>query len=139
MLLRTRRNEQLYSLSFSHNWHIIPAHTALQAPKVISLSLRRPPQVLYVGDHIYGASTAIRGESLQSRPTLGPPSTRPNSPALHPLALRSGDILRSKKQIGWRTMLIIPELAVELEARHKQLPRAPCHSVSTCCPLGLSI
>lgn len=27
-----------------------------------------------------------------------------------------GDILRSKKQIGWRTMLVIPELAVELEA-----------------------
>lgn len=30
-----------------------------------------------------------------------------------------GDILRSKKQIGWRTMLIIPELAVELEARER--------------------
>lgn len=37
------------------------------------------PQVLYVGDHIYG------------------------------------DILRSKKTLGWRTMLVVPELETELE------------------------
>lgn len=36
------------------------------------------PQVLYVGDHIYG------------------------------------DILRSKKTLGWRTMLVVPELETEL-------------------------
>ena len=26
-----------------------------------------------------------------------------------------GDILRSKKTLGWRTMLVVPELATELE------------------------
>jgi hypothetical protein len=39
------------------------------------------PQVLYVGDHIYG------------------------------------DILRSKKTLGWRTMLVVPELEAELEVQ----------------------
>ena len=26
-----------------------------------------------------------------------------------------GDILRSKKTLGWRTMLVVPELATELD------------------------
>lgn len=32
-----------------------------------------------------------------------------------------GDIVKSKKDIGWRTMLVVPELALELElaGRHR--------------------
>lgn len=43
------------------------------------LSIESSPQVLYVGDHIYG------------------------------------DILRSKKVLGWRTMLVVPELEREVD------------------------
>ncbi|KAL8166061.1 hypothetical protein V2J09_007560 [Rumex salicifolius] len=43
------------------------------------LNIESSPQVLYVGDHIYG------------------------------------DILRSKKVLGWRTMLVVPELEREVE------------------------
>ena len=36
-----------------------------------------------------------------------------------------GDILRSKKQLGWRTMLIVPELSAEIACwqRHKGVPK----------------
>jgi HAD superfamily 5'-nucleotidase-like hydrolase len=44
------------------------------------LGISSGPEILYVGDHIYG------------------------------------DILRSKKELGWRTMLVINELEAELEA-----------------------
>jgi HAD superfamily 5'-nucleotidase-like hydrolase len=44
------------------------------------LGISTGPEILYVGDHIYG------------------------------------DILRSKKELGWRTMLVINELEAELEA-----------------------
>lgn len=30
-----------------------------------------------------------------------------------------GDIVKSKKDIGWRTMLVVPELALELELAGK--------------------
>lgn len=34
-----------------------------------------------------------------------------------------GDILRSKKTLGWRTMLVVPELATELDILSKhQVP-----------------
>ena len=35
-----------------------------------------------------------------------------------------GDILRSKKTLGWRTMLVVPELETELEIQvpHFDLP-----------------
>lgn len=39
-----------------------------------------------------------------------------------------GDILRSKKTLGWRTMLVVPELATELDILKKHqvlLPVAP--------------
>ncbi|XP_024374893.1 uncharacterized protein [Physcomitrium patens] len=32
-----------------------------------------------------------------------------------------GDILRSKKELGWRTMLVVPELAVELDLLHQTI------------------
>jgi len=44
------------------------------------LSIQSGPEILYVGDHIYG------------------------------------DILRSKKELGWRTMLVVNELESELQA-----------------------
>jgi vacuolar-type H+-ATPase subunit I/STV1 len=47
------------------------------------LGIRSGPEILYVGDHIYG------------------------------------DILRSKKELGWRTMLVINELEAELSALAK--------------------
>lgn len=34
-----------------------------------------------------------------------------------------GDILRSKKTLGWRTMLVVPELATELDIlKRHQVP-----------------
>ena len=35
-----------------------------------------------------------------------------------------GDILRSKKTLGWRTMLVVPELETELEI---QVPQSNLH------------
>ncbi|XP_024394455.1 uncharacterized protein [Physcomitrium patens] len=32
-----------------------------------------------------------------------------------------GDILRSKKELGWRTMLVVPELAAELDVLHQTM------------------
>jgi hypothetical protein len=32
-----------------------------------------------------------------------------------------GDILRSKKELGWRTMLVVPELAAELDLLHQTI------------------
>ena len=46
-----------------------------------------------------------------------------------------GDILRSKKTLGWRTMLVVPELATELgilarnahtTRKYACSPRGPC-------------
>ena len=61
-------------------WHTLSAldSGAWQLP-CCSMNPWTWPQVLYVGDHIYG------------------------------------DILRSKKTLGWRTMLVVPELETELE------------------------
>ena len=40
-----------------------------------------------------------------------------------------GDILRSKKTLGWRTMLVVPELATELELLQQHQVAAPCHKL----------
>ena len=38
-----------------------------------------------------------------------------------------GDILRSKKTLGWRTMLVVPELETELEIQVAPGTREACN------------
>lgn len=40
-----------------------------------------------------------------------------------------GDILRSKKTLGWRTMLVVPELATELDILRKHQVQLGCGAV----------
>ena len=78
--------------------------------------------VLYVGDHIYGAPARLVdsvGAEVQSRSSsrgiLRAHCLRSAPASRNSSVCAAGDILRSKKSMGWRTMLIVPELQMELQ------------------------
>lgn len=45
-----------------------------------------------------------------------------------------GDILRSKKQLGWRTMLVVPELEKELLNLQRTAHIREVSHIRYCCP-----
>ena len=45
-----------------------------------------------------------------------------------------GDILRSKKTLGWRTMLVVPELATELDILQHHQACSATHLLRHLCP-----
>jgi 5' nucleotidase family len=77
--------------------------------------------------HHRGVLCTVAGQLLvRSTTAHGPSGCCPGSAGDHIF----GDILMSKKTLGWRTLLVVPELETELRALHHcsgtmQVPQVP--------------